>query len=196
MPEENLPEIYDADRAASEFLIYLTEIGESRVQVRLFQQSVWLTQKLIAVLFEKSVTTINEHIRNIYEEKELDPEATIRKFRIVQMEGSRRVERLVDFYNLDVILAVGYRVRSHRGTQFRQWATRHLSEYVTKGFVLDDERLKAGKGPGDDYFDELLSRIRDIRASERRFYQKITDIYTTIVTHAYRFPIASAGAMP
>ncbi|MCX6683951.1 MAG: virulence RhuM family protein [Methanoregula sp.] len=183
MPEENLPEIYDADRAASEFLIYQTENGESRVQVRLFQQSVWLTQKLIADLFEKSVTTINEHIRNIYEEKELDPEATIRKFRIVQMEGGRSVERLVDFYNLDVILAVGYRVRSHRGTQFRQWATRHLSEYVTKGFVLDDERLKAGTGPGDDYFDELLFRIRDIRASERRFYQKITDIYATSVDY-------------
>ncbi len=183
MPEENLPEIYDADRAASEFLIYQTENGESRVQVRLFQQSVWLTQKLIADLFEKSVPTINEHIRNIYEEKELDPEATIRKFRIVQMEGARSVERLVDFYNLDVILAVGYRVRSHRGTQFRQWATRHLREYVTKGFVLDDERLKTGTGPGDDYFDELLFRIRDIRASERRFYQKITDIYATSVDY-------------
>ncbi|MCX6701037.1 MAG: virulence RhuM family protein [Methanomicrobiales archaeon] len=183
MPKETLPEIFDADRAASEFLIYQTENGESRVQVRLFQKSVWLTQKLIADLFEKSVPTINEHIRNIYEEKELDPEATIRKFRIVQMEGGRSVERLVDFYNLDVILAVGYRVRSHRGTQFRQWATRQLNEYVTKGFVLDDDRLKAGKGTGEDYFDELLSRIRDIRASERRFYQKITDIYATSIDY-------------
>ena len=183
MPKENLPEIFDVDRAASEFLIYQTENGESRVQVRLFQKSVWLTQKLIADLFEKSVPTINEHIWNIYEEKELDPEATIRKFRIVQMEGGRSVERLVDFYNLNVILAVGYRVRSHRGTQFRQWATRQLNEYVTKGFVLDDDRLKAGKGAGEDYFDELLLRIRDIRASERRFYQKITDIYATSIDY-------------
>ncbi len=183
MPKENLPEIFDADRAASEFLIYQTETGESRVQVRLFERSVWLTQRMIADLYQKSVKTINEHIRNIYEEKELDSSATIRKFQIVQMEGGRSVGRLVDFYNLDVILAVGYRVRSHRGTQFRQWATRQLNEYVTKGFVLDDDRLKAGKGTGEDYFDELLLRIRDIRASERRFYQKITDIYATSIDY-------------
>ncbi len=183
MPKENLPEIFDADRAASEFLIYQTENGESRVQVRLFERSVWLTQRMIADLYQKSVKTINEHIRNIYEEKELDSSATIRKFQIVQMEGGRSVGRLVDFYNLDVILAVGYRVRSHRGTQFRQWATRQLNEYVTKGFVLDDDRLKAGKGTGEDYFDELLLRIRDIRASERRFYQKITDIYATSIDY-------------
>lgn len=183
MPKDNVPEIYDDEHISSEFLIYQTENGESRVQVRLFEQSVWLTQRYIADLFEKTVPTINEHIRNIYEEKELEPEATIRKFRIVQREGTRNVERLVDFYNLDLILAVGYRVRSHRGTQFRQWATRRLSEYITKGFVLDDERLKAGGGPGEDYFDELLFRIRDIRASERRFYQKITDIYATSIDY-------------
>ena len=183
MAEENLPAIYDVNRAASEFLIYQTENGESRVQVRLFERSVWLTQRMIADLYQKSVKTVNEHIKNIYEEKELDPSTTIRKFRIVQTEGKRSIERLVDFYNLDVILAVGYRVRSHRGTQFRQWATRHLSEYVIKGFVLDDERLKAGSGPGEDYFDEILFRIRDIRASERRFYQKITDIYATSIDY-------------
>lgn len=183
MAEENLPEIYDADRAASEFLIYQTEGGETKVQVRLYEKSVWLTQKLIADLFQKSVNTINEHIKNIYDDEELDPQATIRKFRIVQIEGDRRVERLVDFYNLDVIIAIGYRVRSSRGTLFRQWATQRLSEYVVKGFVLDDERLKDGKGFGEDYFDELLERIRDIRASERRFYQKITDIYATSVDY-------------
>jgi hypothetical protein len=183
MAEENLPVLYDADRAASEFLIYQTEGGETKVQVRLFDRSVWLTQRMIADLFQKSVKTINEHIKNIFEEKELDPSSTIRKFQIVQTEGERRVERLVDFYNLDVIIAIGYRVRSSRGTLFRQWATQRLSEYVVKGFVLDDERLKDGKGFGEDYFDELLERIRDIRASERRFYQKITDIYATSVDY-------------
>lgn len=183
MTGENLPEIYDTERAASEFLIYQTESGETRIQVRLFDRSVWLTQKMVADLYQKSVNTINEHIKNIYEEKELDPEATIRKFRIVQTEGERRVERLVDFYNLDVIIAIGYRVRSPRGTQFRQWATLSLREYVVKGFVLDDERLKDGRNLGEDYFDELLERIRDIRASERRFYQKITDIYATSIDY-------------
>lgn len=183
MAGENLPEVYDAERAASEFLIYQTEGGETKVQVRLFDKSVWLTQRMIADLFQKSVKTINEHIKNIYEDKELDPTTTIRKFQIVQKEGDRRVERLIDFYNLDVIIAIGYRVRSQRGTQFRQWATQRLREYVVKGFVLDDERLKDGRNLGEDYFDELLERIRDIRASERRFYQKITDIYATSIDY-------------
>ncbi|QSZ68337.1 hydroxyacid dehydrogenase [Methanofollis aquaemaris] len=174
---------------SSEFLLYQTEGGETRVQVRLFEGTVWLTQRLISELYQKSVKTINEHIKNIYEEGELDPQATIRKFRIVQQEGDRRVERLVDFYNLDMILAVGYRVRSHRGTQFRQWATKQLREYVVKGFVLDDERLKEAGGIGADYFDELLERIRDIRASERRFYQKITDIYATSVDYDSKHPM-------
>ncbi|WP_201763844.1 virulence RhuM family protein [Methanosphaerula palustris] len=173
----------------SEFLLYQTEGGETRVQVSLFEGTVWLTQRLIAELYQKSIKTINEHIKNIYEERELDPQATIRKFRIVQLEGDRQVERLVDFYNLDMILAVGYRVRSHRGTQFRQWATKQLREYVVKGFVLDDERLKEAGGIGRDYFDELLERIRDIRASERRFYQKITDIYATSVDYDPKDPM-------
>ena len=173
----------------SEFLLYQTEGGETRVQVSLFEGTVWLTQRLIAELYQKSIKTINEHIKNIYEERELDPQATIRKFRIVQPEGDREVERLVDFYNLDVILAVGYRVRSRRGTQFRQWATKQLREYVVKGFVLDDERLKEAGGTGRDYFDELLERIRDIRASERRFYQKITDIYATSVDYDPKGPM-------
>jgi len=168
---------------ASEFFLYQSEDGQTRIQVRLLNGMVWLSQRLIAELYQKSAPTINEHIANIYAEGELSPEATIRKFRIVQQEGSREVERLVDFYNLEVVLAVGYRVRSHRGTQFRQWATRTLREYLVKGFVLDDERLKEGRTLGEDYFDELLERIRAIRASERRFYQKITDIYATSIDY-------------
>lgn len=160
-----------------EFLFFQTEDGATRVQVRLQDGTVWLTQRALGELFSKDVRTINEHIQNIFEEGEVDPEATIRKFRIVQVEGTREVARLVECYSLPAILAVGYRVRSHRGTQFRQWATARLEEFLVKGFVLDDERLKAGGTLGDDYYDELLERIRAIRASERRFYQKITDIY-------------------
>jgi len=160
-----------------EFLVYVDDDGSSRVQVRLAEGTVWLTQKVMADLYGKDVRTINEHLQNIYDEAELDPEATIRKFRIVRSEGSREVSRLVDHYPLPAILAVGYRVRSSQGTRFRQWATAKLDEYLVKGFLLDDERLKSGRNLGDDYFDELLERIREIRASERRFYQKITDIY-------------------
>ncbi len=137
----------------------------------------------MADLYQVSVKTINEHIVNIYDEAELSPDATIRKFRIVQTEGKREVTRIVDHYNLEAILAVGYRVRSQRGTQFRQWATACLQEFLVKGFVMDDERLKEGKSIGQDYFDELLLRIRDIRSSERRFYQKITDIYSTSIDY-------------
>jgi hypothetical protein len=157
--------------------------GALNLQVRLEGQTVWLPQRLIAELFQVSVKTANEHLMNIYEERELDPLATIRKFRIVQPEGTRQVTRMVDHYNLDAILAVGYRVRSARGTQFRQWATARLSELLVKGFSLDDERIKAGRTIGQDYFDELLERIRAIRASERLFYQKITDIYATSIDY-------------
>jgi hypothetical protein len=165
----------------SEILIYQTEDGQTRIQVRLEDETVWLTQKLMAELFQKDVRTINEHIRNIYEEGELAPEATIRKFRIVQTEGSRQVSRKVDFYNLDVIISVGYRVKSHRGTQFRQWATQRLREYIIKGFTLDDERLK--QAGGGNYFDELLARIRDIRTSEKVFWRKVLDIYATSIDY-------------
>lgn len=168
---------------SSEIVFYQGEDGRSRIQVRLDGGTVWLTQRLLAELFQKDVRTINEHIQNIVEEGELDPVATIRKFRIVQTEGKRTVTRLVDHYNLDVILAVGYRVRSHRGTQFRRWATERLREYVVKGFVLDDERLKEGRTLGADYFDELLERIREIRASEKRFYQKIRDLYALSIDY-------------
>jgi hypothetical protein len=162
-------------------LIY--QDGATRLQVRLDGQTVWLPQRLIAELFQITVPTANEHLANIYDERELDPTATIRKFRIVQIEGSRQISRLIDHYNLDAILAVGYRVRSPIGTRFRQWATARLSELLTKGFTLDDERIKAGRTLGDDYFDELLARIRDIRASERMFYQKITDIYAMSIDY-------------
>lgn len=166
------------------FILYQTEDGRTRVQCRFEDETIWLTQALIAELFQKDVRTINEHLINIYEEGELRREATIRKFRIVRQEGGRQVTREVEHYNLEAILSVGYRVRSHRGTQFRQWATARLSEYLVKGFTLDDERLKNPPGKGQrDYFDELLARIRDIRSSERRFYQKVLDIYATSVDY-------------
>jgi hypothetical protein len=178
-----------------EIILFQAEDGKTKVQVRFEDDSVWLSQKLMAELYLVSVKTINEHLVNIYAEGELPPEATIRKFRIVQNEGKREVTREIEHYNLEAILAVGYRVRSHRGTQFRQWATAHLQEFLVKGFVMDDERLKEGKtlGPdGIDYFDELLARIRDIRASERRFYQKITDIYATSIDYDSRSEITQS----
>ena len=165
-------------------IFYQTEDGKSRIQVQLQDGTVWLSQKLLAELYQVSVRTISEHIINIYDDHEQSPESTIRKFRIVQTEGIRQVERLVDFYSLDIILAIGYRVRSHRGVQFRRWATERLREYMVKGFVLDDERLKGEKEAfGQDYFDELLARIRDIRASEKRFYQKVREIYTLSIDY-------------
>ena len=160
-----------------------------RLQVRLDGQTVWLPQRLIAELYQISVKTVNEHLVNIYEERELSPEATIRNYRIVRQEGKREVSRTIEHYNLDAILAVGYRVRSSRGTQFRQWATSRLSELLVKGFTLDDERIKAGRTIGQDHFDELLARIRDIRASERLFYQKITDIYATSIDYDPEAPL-------
>lgn len=161
----------------TDFLFYEADDGKTKIQVRIQDETVWMSQKALAELFDIAVPTINHHIMNIFDEKELLPEATIRKYLIVQTEGRREVERLIDHYNLEMIIAVGYRVRSKRGTQFRQWATERLTEYMVKGFTMDDERLKDGRNLGEDYFDELLERIRDIRASERRFYQKITDIY-------------------
>ncbi|MFY1829456.1 virulence RhuM family protein [Myxococcus fulvus] len=166
-----------SEDGAGEFLVYVGADGASKVHVRLFEGTVWLTQKQLAQLFGKDVRTINEHLQNIHEEGELDPAATLRKFRIVQIEGSREVARLVEHYCLPAIIAVGYRVRSTQGTRFRQWATALLDEYLVKGFVLDDARLQSATHLGEDYFDELLERIREIRASERRFYQKLTDIY-------------------
>jgi len=164
-------------------IFYQTEDGRSRIQVRLQDGTVWLNQRLLAELYQVAPHTISEHISTIYGDKELIPAATTRKFQLVQTEGSRRVERLIDFYSLDMILAIGYRVRSHRGVQFRRWATERLREYIVKGFLLDDERLKGEQAFSQDYFDELLERIRDIRASEKRFYQKVRDIYTLSIDY-------------
>ncbi len=168
---------------STDLLLYRTEDGRDRIEVRLHDETVWLTQAQMAELFETSVPNINQHLGHIYAEGELDPRATIQDYLIVRNEGSRQVSRRINHYSLEAILAVGYRVRSRRGTQFRQWATARLREYVVKGFAMDDERLKAGRNPGLDYFDELLERIRDIRASEKRFYQKIRDIYALAVDY-------------
>ena len=176
MPENDSPQ--------SSLILYQTEDGRTRIQCRFDDETLWLTQALIAELFQKDVRTINEHLVNIFEEGELAREATIRKFRMVRIEGAREVTRDIEHYSLPAILAVGYRVRSHRGTQFRQWATARLTEYLVKGFTMDDERLKNPPGKGQtDYFDELLERIRDIRSSERRFYQKVLDIYATSIDY-------------
>jgi hypothetical protein len=158
-------------------LFYETAIEKTTIEVFYEDETFWLSQKKMAELFGKDVRTINEHLKNIFDTEELVKNSTIRKFRIVQQEGSREVNREVDFYNLDAIIAVGYRVNSSQATQFRIWATNTLKEYIIKGFVMDDERLKQGAQFGKDYFEELLDRIKEIRASERRFYQKITDIY-------------------
>ena len=163
---------------AGQLLLYTD--GATKLQVRLEGNTVWLTQRLIAELYEVSVKTVNEHLVNIFSEAELPEDSVIRKFRITASDG-KNYETM--HYSLDAILAVGYRVRSARGTAFRQWATARLSELLVKGFTLDDERIKAGRTLGDDYFDELLARIRDIRSSERMFYQKITDIYATSVDY-------------
>jgi hypothetical protein len=162
---------------SSAFIIFKTADESVSVDVRLEDETVWLTQKQMAVLFDKNVMTINEHIKNIYGEGELTESATIRKFLIVQKEGNRDVSREVLYYNLDVIISAGYRVKSLRGTQFRIWATKRLNEYIRKGFTMDDERLKNLGGGG--YWKELLQRIRDIRASEKVFYRQVLDIYAT-----------------
>ena len=161
----------------SQIILYQTDDGQTKLQVKIEDETVWLTQDQMAELFEKSKSTINEHIKNIYEEKELDEVPTMRKFEISEFST-----KPTNYYNLDVIISVGYRVKSVRGTQFRIWATQRLKEYIIKGFALDDERLKQG-GQRARYFEELLQRIRDIRSSERNFYQKVTDIYATSIDY-------------
>ncbi len=165
----------------SEILIYQNPDGNIKIDVRLEDETVWLTQTQICSLFQKSKATISEHIKNVFEEGELDVGATVRNFRTVQIEGNRNVERDIDYYNLDVIISVGYRVKSVQGTQFRIWATQRLKEYIIKGFALNDERFKSGTSM--NYFSELQERIREIRLSERFFYQKIKDIYTTSIDY-------------
>jgi len=162
----------------SQFLIYQTDSGQTKIDVRFENETVWLTQALIAELFQTTPQNITLHIKNVYEEGELLESATCKDFLQVRIEGNRKVKRTFKHYNLDVIISVGYRIQSQVATRFRQWATERLREYIVKGFVLDDERLKNPDLPFD-YFEELTRRIQDIRTSERRFYQKITDIYAT-----------------
>ncbi len=174
----------DSQPPQSSIILYQTEDGRTRIQCRFDLDTLWLTQVQIAELFQTSVPNINLHLKAIYAEGELTPAATIKSYLIVRIEGARQISRAVLHYSLPAILSVGYRVRSHRGTQFRQWATARLNEYLVKGFTMDDERLKNPPGKGNtDYFDELLERIRDIRSSERRFYQKVLDIYATSVDY-------------
>ncbi len=164
-----------------EILIYQNTDGNIKIDVRLEEETVWLTQDQMALLFGKGRSTITEHIGNVYEEGELEQNPTSRKFRQVRKEGTRQVEREIEYYNLDVIISVGYRVKSQQGTQFRIWATQRLKEYIIKGFALNDDRFKSGNSM--NYFNELQERIREIRISERFFYQKIKDIYTTSIDY-------------
>ena len=176
----------------SNFLFYRTNDGSTQVRVLLAEKTVWMTQKMLSALYGIRVPTVNEHIRNIFAEGESEENSVIREYLITAEDGKNYPTKC---YNLDMILAVGYRVRSPRGTQFRQWATRTLHEYLVKWFVLDDERLKSCETAfGEDYFEELLERIRDIRASERRFYQKITDIYATAIDYDLNSPGAKSEA--
>lgn len=160
-----------------EILLYSDDSGKEFINVVFEDETFWLTQKAMAELFDVNVPAVSKHLQNIYEENELTRDATISKMETVQQEGERQVKRMVEFYNLDAIIAVGYRVNSKKATRFRQWATKTLKEYIQKGFVLNDEMMKNGRPFGKDYFDELLERIREIRASERRAYQKIADVF-------------------
>jgi hypothetical protein len=163
------------DKGQGELILYRTDDGRDEIQLRLADGSVWLTQAEIAALFETTPQNVTQHLKSVFEEGELAEEATCKQHLQVRQEGTRAVERSVKLYNLKAILAVGYRVRSQRGVQFRRWASEVLNEYLVKGFAMNDERLKEPSGP--DYFDELLQRIRDIRASEKRFYQKVRDLF-------------------
>jgi hypothetical protein len=173
----NLPE----KPRSSEIILYQTEDGKTRIEVRMEGETVWLTQQLMAELFQTTKQNISLHIQNIFEEGELSTRSTVKKYLTVQREGQREVKRLLEYYNLDMIISVGYRVKSHVATRFRIWATQCLREYIIKGFTLDDERLK--QAGGGNYFDELLSRIRDIRSSEKVFWRKVLDIYATSIDY-------------
>jgi Virulence protein len=171
-----------------EFLLFTSAAGEGSIEVRYEDETIWLSQKMMAALFDVTVPTINVHLKNIYESGELTRDATIRKYLTVQIEGDREVSRTLDYYNLDAIISVGYRVNSRRATQFRQWATQVLTEFAIKGYVLDKKRMENGTFLGEDYFERLLAEIREIRLSERRFYQKITDIYATSLDYNRNAP--------
>ena len=167
--------------ATGEFLLYTSSDGHVRIETRMQGETVWLNQKQLAELFQTSIPNINMHIKNIFDEEELSPEATIQDFLTVQKEGNREVQRSLTCYNLDMIISVGYRIKSHVATHFRQWATQRLREYIVKGFTMDDERLK--RAGGGNYFEELLARIRDIRSSEKVFWRKVLDIYATSIDY-------------
>lgn len=171
--------------SAAEYLIYIASVGtqENSIEIRYEDENIWLTQRMMAALYDVGLPSINEHIKRIYSDRELTREATIRKFRIVQTEGSRQVNRLVNHYNLQMIIAVGFKVNSERAVQFRKWVNEIAKEFTIKGWVMDDERLKRGTYLTDKYFEEQLERVREIRASERKFYQKITDLYATAVDY-------------
>lgn len=175
--------------STSDFLIFTKQHSENGINVRIEDETIWLTQEGIATLFDKGRTTIVEHIKHIYATGELSQEATCRNFRQVRIEGNREVTREQPFYNLDMVISVGYRVDSIRATQFRQWATKVLHQFAQKGYVLDKERLKNGQVFSDAYFDHLLDEIREIRASERMFYQKVTDIYMTAYDYDVNAPL-------
>ncbi|WP_047984315.1 virulence RhuM family protein [Ornithinibacillus californiensis] len=164
----------------TDILIYQTEDGNTKIDVRLENETVWMTQKAIAEMYQSTKQNISLHIKNIIDEEELDEDSVVKFYLTTAKDGKGYKTK---HYNLEMIIAIGYRVRSHRGTQFRQWATERLNEYLVKGFTMDDDRLKDMRNFGQDYFDELLERIRDIRASEKRFYQKITDIYATSIDY-------------
>ena len=164
-----------------QILLYQTPDGESRIEVRLQGETVWLSLEQMAELFQRNKSTISRHIKNVFEEGELQPNTTVAFFATVQMEGKRKVERDIAYYNLDMIISVGYRVHSYRGVQFRMWATNVLKEYIVKGFALNDDLLK--RAGGSNYFDELLARIRDIRSSEKVFYRKVLEIYALSIDY-------------
>ena len=174
--------IENTNKNSSQFLIYISEKGNTKIDVRFENETVWLTQNQIADLFQTTKQNVSLHINNIFKEEELEENSTVKDYLTVQQEGKREVKRAVKHYNLDMIISVGYRIKSKLATRFRQWATVHIREFIVKGFVLDDERLKNPDLPFD-YFDELLLRIQDIRTSEKRFYRKITDIYATSVDY-------------
>lgn len=172
---------HDTNQPGGEVLFYQTEDGQTRLETRMMGETVWLSLGQMTTLFQRDKSVISRHIRNIYVEGELNSEGTVAKFATVQTEGGKTVSRDIEYYNLDVIISVGYRVKSHRGVQFRIWATQRLREYIVKGFALDDDRLK--RAGGGNYFDELLARIRDIRSSEKVFWRKVLGIYATSIDY-------------
>lgn len=174
--------------STAEFLTFELQSKQDSIEVRYEDETIWLTQKMMATLFDVTPPTISEHLKNIFASGELDEKATLRKFRIVQTEGTRQVNRDVDHYNLDAVISVGYRVNSIRATQFRRWATQVLKQFAIRGYVIDKKRMENGTALGEDYFERLLEEIREIRLSERRFYQKITDIYATSIDYDAKAP--------